>query len=282
MRHNAKEGKMITDKDTIMNLAFLCKTYDGANKLITATKNRLQALNPKARPEHWNTINKMENLKGRLERSIRIELEMWPVWTEWAQKIPGIGGYLGGNLIMLYYYRLVPLCGICGRALSIQENEEGKSGWRCECGKTSKGEGLFKYEIQIKDFKNISSWWHYMGSHPDENGKVPKRKAGAKIDWNNKGRAIRWQVSDQFRRQAKNGHKYRAFYDKEKARLTKQFEGELTKGHIEARSLLHTGKLFLAHWWTVARTLDGLPVTEPYAGTIMGHTGIIKPFYWES
>ncbi len=40
-------------------------------------------------------------------------------------------------------------------------------------------------------------------------------------------------------------------------------------------------KLFLAHFWTVARTLDSKEVTAPYAMTIMGHTGYIKPFYFE-
>ena len=33
-------------------------------------------------------------------------------------------------------------------------------------------------------------------------------------------------------------------------------------------------------FWVVARTIDEKPITEPYAGTVLGHTNIVQPFYW--
>ena len=46
----------------IRELNYLCRTYDGLNKLIVSTKNRLQALNPDADPK-TNPIISGESLQ---------------------------------------------------------------------------------------------------------------------------------------------------------------------------------------------------------------------------
>ena len=134
------------------------------------------------------------------------------------------------------------------------------------------------HKIEIKDFPRISSWWHYMGMHVVD-GKKPKRQKGVLCDWNSKGRVIGYQIGSQFNR-CSTDNPYKAFLEKERIKILRKHP-ELTKGHNLNRAQSHTAKLFLSHWWQVCRTLDGLPLTRPYAETILGHTGILEPFYNE-
>jgi hypothetical protein len=264
----------------VRNLNYLCRTYDGANKLITSTKNRLHAINKDAAPEHQDEVKLMENLKGKISRKITKELEFFPVWTEWAKDVPGVGPAIMGHLILLYYFRFTPVCADCGGLLEKQSSGNGdRNVFVCvDCGKKAKGEGVLTHRIDKKNFPNISSWWHYLGVHVVD-GKKPKKQKGAICDWSSKGRAIAYLLGESFIKQ-NSGHLYRAFFDGERHKIYNK-NPKLSKGHNLNRARNHTAKLFLAHFWEVARTLDGRPVTEPYSGTIMGHTGMIRPFYWE-
>ena len=54
-------------------------------------------------------------------------------------------------------------------------------------------------------------------------------------------------------------------------------EGKLSDGHLHARAKRRTVKIFLAHYWTLARESRGLPIREPYSKAILHHDGIIEP-----
>lgn len=263
---------MKIDERVIKRLGYLCRSYDGIVKLGTQTKNRLHAMLDDADPAHQDEIVMMEKIQAGLTRDIERECRYWPIYNEWLKNVKGVGPYICGNLILLYYYKFMPICVKCGGDLDKIEG-----GMKCAaCGKESKGDGLLKHKVAYKDFPNISKWWKYMGRHAEE-GKMPKRQKGKVVDWSPRGRLIGYNIGEQFNRQ-KEDHPYKAFALAEK----KQLEGRegLTKLHIHRMALNKAVKLFLAHFWMVARELDGLPVTEPYAGTILGHTGIIQPFYW--
>ena len=264
----------------IAYLNFLTRTYEGVTQLITKTKQRLQTMPGESGSEEFDTLLKgqgktdgLDTVKGRITREIGKELKNWDIWEDWMQKIPGVGPYLAARLIIFYYYRFVPICQDCGGKLLKKD-----SALICEkCGKTSKGDGVLKHDIEIKDFATISKWWAYMGRHTVD-GVMPKRKKGELANWSTPGRTVGFHVGDQFNRQ-KPDHPYKAFMLERKAKHARN-HGEWSKGHIHNAAKNETIKLFLAHFWTVAREMDGKPVSEPYAGAIMGHTNIIDPFYF--
>lgn len=265
------------NEEIINMLNFLVKTYDGTTKLIVATKCRLQSVNPESDEEYNEIIKDLERAKGKQSREIGKYITYWDVWNEWMQKVPGVGNWLAGKLILLYYYRFTPVCPKCETRLEKKEET-----FFCDtCQKSVKGDGNLTHKIETKDFARVSSWWHYLGKHV-ENGSQPKRAKGQQVDWSTKGRTVAFHISESFNKQ--NGdHPYKEILLKQKGKHEKKNEDRekpWTKGHIHNAAKSEATKIFLAHFWEVARTLDGLPVTEPYIGMVGGHN-IIKPFYWE-
>ena len=117
-----------------------------------------------------------------------------------------------------------------------------------------------------------------MGRHTVD-GVFPKRKSGVQSNWSTIGRTVGYHIGEEINRQ-KEDHPYKALLNLRKEKHAKNHP-EWKKGHVHNAAKNEVVKIFLAHWWTVARTLDGKPVSEPYAGALLGHTNIIKPFYWE-
>ena len=291
---------MITDEGVIRDLNFLARTYDGVTDLLSKTKQRLIALYPERPVEHDELIKNLESLKGKKAREIEKFLQLWPLWNHWLEKVPGIGPFLGANLILLYYYAFDPICKKCGTALVKKESEkngeEKKKKKKTEdgeekvintfycvtCKKSVKGDGVLDHKIRIKDFPNISKWWAYLGVDEDENGKMRRSTPGAKSDsakrinnWSRKGRTVSYLIGVAFIR-AKG--EYRTFFDFRRERKERTHP-DATKTKKLNYSRHETAKLFLSHMWVVARTLDGLSVTEPYVGKHLKHD-IIPPYYW--
>jgi hypothetical protein len=269
-------------------LNFLVKQYDGITQLIAQTKQRIQSLPGQEDDVSCDTMlkgdGKFEGLltvQGRYLRAIKKELPQWDIWEQWLKNVPGIGPWIGAKLIILFNYKFVPVCKSCNGMLEKQEtiSKDKTVNVLCcmDCKKISK-DGLLKHKIIIREFPTISKWWAFMGRHTVD-GVMPKRKKGVLMNWSNEGRALGFLIGDQFNRQ-KEDNPYKSFLIERKAKHTRNHT-EWTKGHIHNAAINETVKLFLAHQWYVARVLDGKPVSEPYAGAIMGHTNVIKPFYWE-
>ncbi len=271
----------MTNESEIKYLNFLTRTYEGVTQLIASTKQRLQSLPGEKREEKFDTLLKglgkesgLETVKGRIVREIEKELKRWDIWEQWAKKIPGIGPFIAAQMIILFYYRFIPVCKDCGGKLEKNEHK-----LICvDCSKVAK-EGLLSHKLEFKDFPTISKWWAYMGRHTVD-GVMPKRKAGTQSNWSTVGRTLGFHIGDQFNRQ-KEDHPYKALSLQRKAKHAKNHP-EWKKGHVHNAAMNEVVKIFLAHWWTVARTIEGKPVSEPYAGALMGHTNIIQPFYWEN
>jgi hypothetical protein len=269
----------LPNDDVINNLNFLCKTYDAVTRTIASTKNRLAHLNPDENSKKNNIVVELESTKGKIKRQIGRELEFWPVWTEWMKNVPGIGEFIAGNLILLYYYRFVPVCTDCGTSVEKKE-VEGKNTLYCpSCDKSIKGDGVLKHKIdKSKDFPNVSKWWAYMGEHVIE-GKKPKMKKGVVSDWSTKGRQISYQVGESFNKM-NEGHPYKKHLLEVKEKLEMVYPDK-TKGHRHNMARMRMCKLFLSHFWHVARELEGKSTRGVYADVILEHTGIIPPYYWE-
>lgn len=272
------------DEQIIKNLNYLLRTYDGQTELIKQTKQRIQALNIEAKADQQDEVKQMESLKGKISRKIEKQLDLFPVYTEWLKGVPGVGPFIAGNVIMLYYYKFLPVCPKCGGGIDKQpkkkadDGSEIPGGYVClDCHKKLKGEGLLKYKVGEKDFPTISKFWKYMGREIKD-GKMTKRAKGSQIDWSPKGRVIGYQFGDQVNRQKPEDSLYASFMYDRKAKREKTHP-DASKGHKLAMAKHETIKLFLSHFWTVARSIDGKPVSKPYSGTIMGHTNLIDPFY---
>lgn len=275
--------KPMASDEVINNLNFMCKTYDAITKTIVSTKNRLAHLNPEEDTSTNEIVKLMANIKDKIKRQITKELEFWPIYNDWMKDIPGIGPFIAGNLILLYYYRFVPVCPKCGTDVIKKEVEtDGKkiNTFYCStCDKSIKGDGVLKHRIdKSKDFPNVSKWWAYLGEHVID-GKMPKRKKGVASNWSAKGRQISFQIGESFNKM-KEDHLYKAFMLNEKQELERD-RPELTKGHRHNMARMVTTKLFLSHFWHVARTLEEKSTRGVYADVILGHINIIPPYYWE-
>ena len=260
-------------------LNFLVKTYEGINKLVVATKLRLGHLNPEAEAKHDTVLagedggaKGLESVKGTCSRRIANCLKNYPIWTEWAVNVPGCGPAIAGTLVCEWTYKMLPICADCSGLLTRD------NGLHCElCGKEAKGDGVLKYRIETRDYPNISKWWAKLGRHVVD-GKMPKRAKGEVANWSTRGRTITKMLGECFVKSPAT-NPYRAYYDERKAYRVKTHP-ESSKGHRHNMAMNETVKLFLSHWWQVARTLEGKPLTDPYPIQIMGHTGIIPPYYW--
>ena len=254
------------------------RDYESITKAIAARKNRLQAtgIDPKndsilTGKTDGKRQEGLKTIKDRLTRLIKSHLEGWEIWTEWLEDLPGLGPIHAGTLILGYYYKFVPICKHCGGDLKKAE----KTYVCSKCEKVAK-DGMLKYRIAIRDFPNISSWWSYCGRANDENGRIVKRKAGVQLNYSPRMKTIGYHIGESF---IKKKNRYADFYNDRKRKHEKK-NSDWTKIHRNNAGKNEMIKLFEAHFWQVAREIEGLEVTQPYAGTLLGHTGILKPFYW--
>ena len=266
--------------EKVAYLNYSIRTYWRVTDTIAATKNALQSL-PGDHPVKFDRIlhredkeEGLESVKGRISRMIEKELGNFDIWTHWMKDVPGIGPVLAAELIMLYYYRYLPVCKDCMTRL---EKEEGTY-WCKTCEKSVKGDGNLDHELDYKDFPTISKWWAYMG-RDIRDGAMRKRKTGEQLNWSPRGRKLGFLIGESFNKQQPD-HLYKAVLLQQKAKYEKS-QPDISKGWRHNKAKNNTVKLFLAHFWTVARTLEGKEVSDPYAMVIMGHTNYIKPFYFE-
>lgn len=117
-----------------------------------------------------------------------------------------------------------------------------------------------------------------------------RRIKDALIDYNPTAKMLAYKVGTQF---VKQGDLYRKLYDQFRAeyelREDLKAERDIKKGkktrtgeskgtaHIHNMAQRKAVKIFLQHLWITWRELEGLPVTMPYAISVMGHGDYIKP-----
>jgi hypothetical protein len=146
----------------------------------------------------------------------------------------------------------------------------------------------------IKNFGNCSQYatvsklWAHCGYHV-VNGKAPTLEKGKKINFSPKLRTFVWKISDSLMKLNKGV--YRDIYLKEKQKqLNKEYdEGYLaekyneyeeedihiTRGHAHNRALRKMVKIFLDHYWHVARISADLEAEKNYVEGVLNHNHII-------
>jgi hypothetical protein len=130
--------------------------------------------------------------------------------------------------------------------------------------------------IDITRAENPSSLWRYAG-YGVVDGKAERLRKGEKAHFNKRLKTTCYLVGSSF---LKTGSPYRDVYDS--AREYYEANRDWEKGHIHNAAMRKMIKLWLSHLWDRWRRLEGLPVTEPYVKTRLGHRHITYPedFGW--
>ena len=135
--------------------------------------------------------------------------------------------------------------------------------------------GLIAWLSPIKRFPNISKLWKYCGLAPGQ-----KRRRGQKLGYNPHLKTLMWKVAASFEKQKPTKSFYRRVYDEKKNYYLnrKDLREAVEKGvkgaklHIRLLTMRYVAKRFLADMWVNWRKIEGLPITKPYAHTVLGHT----------
>jgi len=150
----------------------------------------------------------------------------------------------------------------------------------------------------IENIPNISKLWKLSG-YAVENGHAPKRIKGQKITYYAELRMLLWRLASSLLRArgvyydcycdykaklqerfAKEGRAIVPASELPKDEKKKRYEDEntISEGHVHYMALRKMIKLFIANLWLVWREAEGLPVTNPYAIDMMGHSNFIDPW----
>ena len=138
-----------------------------------------------------------------------------------------------------------------------------------------------------KKAKHISSLWKYCGYHAASHKRHKKGVAGG---GNKVLRSLLYNTASSM---IKCNSPYKEIYNREKAKLSiskkitksRNNQGQLIEcmwkdtmpNHRHMAAIRKMLKIFLAHFWIVARTLRNEPVAAPYVQDKLGHASIITP-----
>lgn len=141
--------------------------------------------------------------------------------------------------------------------------------------------------VDIEKAHYAGNLWSYVGITKPSHKRYEKNVAGG---GNKTLRTVLYTMADSM---VKTRSPYRDVYDREKLRLSKSremVESRNTQGklitcmwqdtkpsHRHGAALRKIMKHFLADWWHVHRTLEGLPISQPYVIEYLGHKTWIKP-----
>jgi hypothetical protein len=126
--------------------------------------------------------------------------------------------------------------------------------------------------IDIERSPHVSSLWRYAG-YAVMNGERERPVKGEKLHYNKRLKTACYLIASSF---LKSGSPYREIYDQARGYYEVN-RPDWTKGHQHNAAMRKMTKRFLSHLWLQWRTLEGLPVTEPYVQEKMGHVHIDRP-----
>ena len=136
---------------------------------------------------------------------------------------------------------------------------------------------LIKNFGYCEKYRYVSSLWRHCGLDPEG---ARGWRHGEKIHYNPRLKTLAWKIADSFVKQ--RTQPYRGIYDNEKQRQISLMEnGAENKPqnlkHADLRARRKMVKVFLQHYFVVARFLKNLPLTKPYAFDKLGHSHYIPP-----
>jgi len=189
--------------------------------------------------ERMKEIQKVENgYKDMLSSYLATE----KIWREWLTKLKGIGPVIGAGLIKHFGY--------------------------CE------------------NYDTVSSLWKHCGMTPQG---AKGRTKGEKLEYDPRRKTFVWKIAN-FAITMQKLEPYNEVKKKEKERQLRRMElkeegqkeeyngsAPESRGHAEARAKRKAVKIFLSHYWVIARQLKGLDTKPPYVHDKLKHENYIKP-----
>ena len=154
--------------------------------------------------------------------------------------------------------------------------------------------------VDIERTPTMGNLWSFAGLDPTK-----KWKKGERRPWNASLKVLCWKLATSFVKQDPAESFYRRVYDDRKAYETAKntagdykeqaaaalvakkigkdtvayqhySEGRLPPGHLHARAMRYTAKMFLGHWWqTYFEMHTGRAAPRPYAIEHMGHAHVV-------
>ncbi|OPY76754.1 MAG: hypothetical protein A4E65_03104 [Syntrophorhabdus sp. PtaU1.Bin153] len=212
----------------------------------------------------------LETLEKKTEGVLKEIVDATPIWAQWMKDRKGIGAKMAGSLI--------------AEILDISKFDTVSSLWAyfgltsqyvlAEC---DKGHKIIMASDKHKTCPVLESdtgerCGGIITIIERVEGKAPKRKRGYHYLFNSRGKTLAWKIGQQFLKQGEDV--YRQIYYKQKQK-EKQKNPDISDGHAHNRALRKMVKIFLSHLWVEWRTIESLPVREPYAMEYLGHTSKI-------
>lgn len=113
---------------------------------------------------------------------------------------------------------------------------------------------------QIDRFDTVSKLWAYMG-YKVVDGQAQKFNNDNPINWSVRGKKICYIISDIFVH-----NKTPIYYEIYKSFKDTYLSRGWEEKHAELGARRKSIKSFLKNYWVAARSLDGLPLTDPFPG----------------
>lgn len=131
-------------------------------------------------------------------------------------------------------------------------------------------------EIDVEKAPTISSLWRYagMGVHK---GKADAPVKGEQLRYNKELKVVSWLIGESL---LQWNEKYREVYDRAREKYSSK-DWPVRRKHLAAKRIMV--KVFLSHYWIVARKMKGLKISKPYANDVLGlaHYYSPKEFGWQ-
>ncbi|KPL02044.1 MAG: hypothetical protein AMJ90_06795 [candidate division Zixibacteria bacterium SM23_73_2] len=261
-----KDKKNFDKKFNDKKLPFYLGKLVLKNKITENEKQHIQKL--------FELSKETKKIEQKYKKMMEECLKYEKIYNQWLKKLKGIGTVLSSNLLKNFGYCEITIFDSKGNQVCSEIDDLEKT-WKLL--KEIRHDGN-KNKLFYKGYPHVSSLWRHCGLDPE--GAQPKNK-GKKIHYNPKLKTLAWKIADSFF--MKRTPVYRSLYDQYLARQYKLIDDHdkkaaKNKKHACFRSRRRMVKIFLAHYWSIARRMKGLPVTNPYAiDKIPGHSTYVKP-----
>lgn len=221
------------------DLRLLIEIFYDTQKLRIATENRLRSYQQAGASMHDSIKNLAIELKDReneLEKEIKYEVGLHPVWGGWLKDVKGIGPMMAGGLITIIddierFATISKLWRYCGLA----PNERRKVGEKLR----------YNPHAKVLAWKIASQFLKARGRYADIYYEAKVRYEGRGDIYEAHHTDIGGGVKGKPQYQALGGPKS-------------------YKLHIHQMAMRRMVKRFLADTWVMWRQIEGLPITEPY------------------
>jgi len=226
----------------------------------------------------------MSGQEAYLKRLAMREIKDHPLWTGWLSQVRGIGPCLAGGILAWIDPRRANHCGqlwrYCGLGVIIDD-------WRCPaCSKTIPAQSEAGAVKPIDGVVKCPG----CGNAMNPAGHAERRVRGEKTRFNPRAKVLAWKIGESFVKQSAEKSGYRRLYDQFRAKIDAQpcmkvhYDDKKKvipcfDAHKFAQAKRAVVKIFLSHVYKTWRGILGLPVSDPYPFSFLGHdkAGYIEP-----